>query len=123
MRETSGFSGRHFCSFGLRQSELLHRHRDLVRHKELGTRLGRIGIAPLLEVISAPDHKTVLGNFGDRSNEVAKRTETVRYLGVEVDDALRIAEQIELSISDHWGEPVVALAPIAGIPRNVIDDL
>ncbi|MGV1754181.1 hypothetical protein [Agrobacterium sp. CG674] len=38
-----------------------------------------------------------------------KLESTVRYLGVEVDDALRIAEQNEVKLPDQRREPVAAL--------------
>jgi hypothetical protein len=40
-----------------------------------------------------------------------KLESTVRYLGIQVDDALNIAEQIELEWSNTGVAPVVAYAP------------
>ena len=42
-----------------------------------------------------------------------KLESTVRYLGIEVEDALNIAEQIELQSSTTGITPVVAYAPVA----------
>jgi integrase len=47
-----------------------------------------------------------------------KLESTVRYLGIEVDDALNIAEQIELKSSTTGIMPVVAYAPRPAIVES-----